>query len=152
MWSNASASGLSSGAPRLRRDPAAPDRTYYECCRAANGFDVPKGQVLYLVSFGAEGEIVIGKRWVATHALPGATFAQVMAGISIGPGSGLAFGSNEADVTSGGPHEWQWHPLLHYQLSRQKDLHIAGLLGTVRATEAQEGPGRALRDNNNTTC
>ena len=59
----------------------------------------------------------MGKKWVAVHGQPGATHAQVMAGI---PGPGVAFGSTER-ITTGGSHEWHWRPSPAYLA---KDLYV----------------------------
>ena len=92
--------------PRLRRDPAAPDGVYFECCQAAQGWDTEAGHVLYIIRVAEDTIGAIGRKWVATHAPRGSTYLQVTALI---PGGGvLAFGSNDENITAGGGHEWHW--------------------------------------------
>ena len=77
--------------PRLRDDGNG--KKFYTCCRPANGYDVPAGNVLHLVK--------VSHRWIAIHADPSATFSQV-----IQQDTGMMAFSTDEDILIEGPHTW----------------------------------------------
>jgi hypothetical protein len=59
---------------------------------------------LYLIIVDESSIPFVGRRWVATHAPQGASFAQVVALLP----NNMAFGSNDVNILESGNHVWHW--------------------------------------------